>query len=170
MQDIVEQRRGVAQAAILVMALNVWTCSHARPLLDAAHWSDGHVAERGTPAPLSDHPGNVYLDSEMVWVAAPAEIPKETRSWRALDDRGLVIGSGIFSKDSAALPSRIGLGQLPVGWYRVEFLNEEHSCLHWTTAAVLKELAAPVPQDSPICVDSATAWFAKGQPGDQTRN
>jgi hypothetical protein len=105
----------------------------------------------------------------MVWVVVPGEIPKDIRSWRALDDRGRMIDSGAFSKDSAALPSRIGLGQLPIGWYRIEFLNEQRACLHWTTAAVLKELAAPVPQDSPVCVDSATAWFAKNQPDDQTR-
>jgi len=155
------------QTAILVTALSVWTCSYARPSIDAAYWSDGHVVERGIPVPLSDHPGNVYLDTEMVWVRVPAEIPKEIRSWRALDDRGRMVCSGMFSKHSAALPSRIGLGQLPVGWYRVEFLDEQHSCLYWTTAAVLKELRAPVPQDSPVCVDSATAWFAKGQRGDQ---
>lgn len=170
MQDLIDKKRDVrVQAAILVLVLSVWTCSHARQSVDAAYWSDGHVVERGIPAPLSDHPGNVYLDTEEAWVAVPAGMPNETRSWHVLDDRGRTVGSGIFSKDSVALPSRIGLGQLPVGWYRVEFLDEQRSRLHWTTAAVVRELGAPVPQDSPVCVDSATAWFAKGQPADQKR-
>ncbi len=165
-----EQKRGVqVKAAVFLMALSVWTCSHASPSVDAVHESDTHVVQRGIPAPLSDHPGNVYLDSEMVWIVVPAETPGEARSWRAMDDRGRTVGGGMLSKDVSAAPRRIELGRLPVGWYRVEFLDKQRSCLHWTTAAVLKELAAPVPQDSPVCVDSATAWFARGRPDDQTR-
>ena len=133
---------------------------------DVVYWSDGHVAEREIPVPLPDHPGNVYLDMEEVWVKVPAETPQEARSWRALDDKSRVVCRGEFSEPSG-LPSQICLGRLPVGWYRVEFLGEQRACLHWTTAAVLKKLRAPVPQDSPVCVDSATAWFAKDRPDDQ---
>jgi hypothetical protein len=39
----------------------------------------------------------------------------------------------------------------------------------WTTAAVLAKLAEPVPQDSPVCVDSATSWFARNDPVRQER-
>lgn len=136
---------------------------------DVGYWNDGHVIERGIPVPLYDHPGNIYLDTETVWVKVPDETPEEARSWRALDDIGSMVCIGELSGASSGLAERIRLGRLPVGWYRVEFLDEQGTCLHWTTAAVLKKLIAPVPQDSPICVDSATAWFAKNQPDNQER-
>jgi len=151
------------------MAISVWTCSGVQATTDETYWADRHVVERGIPTPLPEHPGNVYLDKEMVWAKVPAEIPRGIRSWRALDDRGRTVCSGVFFSHPDAAPSRIELGQLPVGWYRVEFLDEQRSCLYWTTAAVLDALKAPVPQDSPVCVDSATAWFARNQPDDQER-
>jgi hypothetical protein len=157
------------QKAIIVMALIIWTCSYADASFDAAYWSDSHFVQRLIPAPLADRPGNVYLESETVWVKVPVETPKETRSWRVLDDKDRMVRSGVFPEDSNAPPSRIRLEQLPVGWYRVEFLDEQRSFLLWTTAAVLQKLGAPVPQDSPVCVDSATAWFAKDRPDDQAR-
>jgi hypothetical protein len=157
------------QISIILMVLGILVCSQAGTSFDAAYWSDGHVANRSIPTPLADHPGNVYLESETVWVKVPAETPKEVRSWRVLNDKGRMVRSGVFSEDSAALPSRIRLEQLPVGWYRIEFLDEKRSCLQWTTAAVLQKLRAPVPQDSPVCVDSATAWFARNRPDDQAR-
>ena len=157
------------QTNIILILLGVWTCSYADTSFDSAHWSDSHVVQRSIPTPLPDRPGNVYLDTETVWIKVPAEVPNETRSWRALDDKGRMVRSGVFSNDPTAPPSRIRLEQLPVGWYRVEFLDEQRSCLHWTTAAVLKKLGAPVPQDSPVCVDSATAWFAKNRTDDQAR-
>jgi len=151
------------------MILGIWMCSQAGASFDAAYWSDSHVVQRTIPTPLAERPGNVYLDTETVWIKVPGEVPKETRSWRALDDKGRMVRSGVFAEDSTAPPSRIRLEQLPVGWYRVEFLDQQRSCLHWTTAAVLQKLRSPVPQDSPICVDSATAWFAKDQPDNQAR-
>ncbi|HCO93977.1 MAG TPA: hypothetical protein DIU00_08510, partial [Phycisphaerales bacterium] len=154
---------------IIITAISVWICPQVNASFDTAYWSDSHVVQRTIPIPLAERPGNVYLDRETVWVKVPAETPKETRSWRVLDDKGRMIRSGVFSEDSTAPPSRIRLEQLPVGWYRVEFLDQHRTCLHWTTAAVLQKLGAPVPQDSPVCVDSATAWFAKDKPDDQTR-
>jgi len=157
------------QKVIIVMAISVWICPQVNASFDTAYWSDSHVVQRTIPIPLAERPGNVYLDRETVWVKVPAETPKETRSWRVLDDKGRMIRSGVFSEDSTAPPSRIRLEQLSVGWYRVEFLDQHRTCLHWTTAAVLQKLGAPVPQDSPVCVDSATAWFAKDKPDDQAR-
>jgi hypothetical protein len=157
------------QIFLLVIMHSIWMCSQVVDSFDSTYWSDGHIVERGIPAPMSDHPGNVYLESETVWVKVPAETPKEARSWRVLDDKGRMVRSGVFSDGSATLPSRIRLEQLPVGWYRIEFLDEQRSPLQWTTAAVLQKLRAPVPQDSPVCVDSATAWFARNRPDDQAR-
>jgi len=155
--------------SIAVIAFIVWVGSSAQASYDAAYWNDGHVIQRGIPVPLDDHPGNVYLDTETAWVKMPDETPKGTRRWRALDDIGRTVCNGEFSGSSSELSERIRLGRLPVGWYRVEFLDEQRNCLHWTTAAVLHKLRAPVPQNSPVCVDSATAWFAKDQPDDQER-
>ncbi len=157
------------QKKITVVALSFLMCLHAEASFDAAYWSDSHVVQRSIPTPLADRPGNVYLETETVYVKVPAETPKEARSWRVLDDKGRMVRSGVFAEDSTALPSKIRLEQLPIGWYRVEFLNEQRSCLHWTTAAVLQKLVAPVPQDSSICVDSATSWFAKDRPDNQVR-
>ena len=154
---------------IIIITMSFWICSQADASLDTAYWSDSHVVQRTIPTPLAERPGNVYLYTETVWVKVPAEVPKETRSWRVLDDKGRMVRSGIFSEDSSAPPSRIRLEQLPIGWYRVEFLDEQRTRLHWTTAAVLQKLTAPIPQDSPICVDSATAWFAKDKPDNQAR-
>jgi len=97
------------QKVIIVMALSIWICSQAGASFDAAYWSDSHVVQRSIPIPLADRPGNVYLDTETVWVKVPAEVPKETRSWRALDDKGRMVRNGVFSEDSSAPPSMIRL-------------------------------------------------------------
>ena len=157
------------QTKIILMMLSLWTCSYTNASIDPAYWSDRHVVQRSIPIPLTEHPGNVYLETETVYVKVPAKTPKEARSWRVLNDKGRMVRSGVFAEDSPDSPSRIRLERLPIGWYRVEFLDQQRSCLHWTTAAVLQKLAAPVPQDSPVCIDSATAWFAKDRTDDQAR-
>ncbi len=58
----------------------------------------------------------------------------------------------------------VSIGRLPVGWYRIGWSDSSDKEVAWTTAAVLAPLTEPTPQDSPICVDSATAWFAQGDP------
>jgi hypothetical protein len=110
---------------IIVIALSIWIFSLAYASFDTAYWSDSHAIERGIPIPLADRPGNVYLESETVWVKVPAETPKEARSWRVLDDKGRMVRSGVFPEDSDVPPARIRLEQLSVGWYRVEFLDQQ---------------------------------------------
>lgn len=152
-------------SAALCLGISLWV----QGAVSTVCASDGSVLERGIPKPLADHPGNVFLDSEAVRVIVPPGIPRETRQWQALDDRGGVVRSDALPAEPSLLPSHLELGRLPAGWYRIEFLDEQGDCLQWTTAAVLKQLAAPTPPNSPICVDSATAWFAKDQPGDQRK-
>ncbi|MBE0535752.1 MAG: hypothetical protein IH624_08790 [Phycisphaerae bacterium] len=118
--------------------------------------------------PLPQHPGNIYLEEQSVEVVVPEGTAAEVCSWRVLDDAGKEIQRHVLAKGSG-LPAKIVPGPLPIGWYRVEFLDEKGECVQWTTAAVLKKLAAPTPEDSPICVDSATAWFADGRPDDQAK-
>ena len=147
-------------------------------LCTLAWWRPAHVAgagggqtvDRGIPEAMADHPGNVYLHGRRVWVRLPEDMPEGARSLSVLDDADRQVISVRFQEDPvAASVSRIPLGELGVGWYRVEFLDAAGDCVKWTTVAVLARLKAPTPQDSPVCVDSATAWFAKNRPVDQAR-
>ncbi|MBN1125889.1 MAG: hypothetical protein JXA82_12840 [Sedimentisphaerales bacterium] len=159
----------VIKTQILSVLLAICTCLQAGWAMDPWYWSDGQTVDRVIPTPMEEHPGNIYLETETVWVKTPQKMPEKPRSWRLLDDRGKMIRSGVFSDEKDVIPSRIQIGQLEVGWYRIEFLVEDRRCINWTTCAVLKKLAAATPQDSPVCVDSATAWFAKDKPADQAR-
>ena len=99
----------------------------------------------------------VFTEGQDVTVSVPAGLTPAPVRWQALDDRGVAVRAGVLDSSQ----KRIALGPLGIGWYRIEFLTPTDVCAAWTTAAVLAPLAAPVPQDSPVCVDSATAWFAK---------
>ncbi len=101
-------------------------------------------------AGLADHPGNVFLQDEAVVLSAPGGA-----LWRVLDERNRVVSSGRL--DGAKLAA---LGQPGVGWYKVEFLSEDGSQVGWTTMGVLSRLVAPVPENSPVCVDAALSWLS----------
>lgn len=116
---------------------------------------------RNIPTAQPQHPGNVFLLGENVTI----NIPKSTSSWRLLDDRRAVIKQGSIDEKT----SNLNIAEPGIGWYRIEFLDTDGKLVNWTTAAVLAPLAEPVPQDSPICVDSATSWFAANQPARQER-
>ncbi len=103
-----------------------------------------------------EHPGNVFLFGEQVTIDLPAS-SLLAATWRATDETGKELARGTLANST---PARFSLGNLPVGWYRIEFFNAASDEVGWTTAAVLSPLSAPTPQQSPICVDSATAWFA----------
>ena len=118
---------------------------------------------RGVPTPASDHPGNVFLVGEEVKIRLPARLLTDTFRWQVLDDRRTVVESGQVRQSDAGT---LRIGKLGIGWYRVEFLASG-KVRDWTTAAVLAQLAEPVPQDSPVCVDSATSWFARSDPSRQ---
>ncbi|MFO7973233.1 MAG: hypothetical protein R6V12_01205 [Candidatus Hydrogenedentota bacterium] len=111
--------------------------------------------ERSIPHPFPGHPGNVFLAQETVVIDSRPE-GIWTR-FRVLDDGGETIVEGAYSPDEKSL----SLGELPVGWYRIEFSNENGEVEASTTAAVLAPLPAPVPPDSPVCLDTAMAWFAR---------
>lgn len=122
---------------------------------------------RAIPKPLAEHPGNVYLEGEAVRVRLPEGLPAATAGWRLFDDRGAVLRSGRFSIEAASARQPVELGDLGVGWYRIEFDTADRTNVVWTSAAVLKSLAAPVPGDSPVGVDAAIAWFAPNDPARQ---
>ncbi len=136
---------------------------------DAGAWSDGHAVARSIPVPLDDRPGNVYLEGEEVRVAVPEEIPASVVRWQARDDAGMVVAGGALGEDERGRRRKVALGKLGIGWYRVEFVDQGGNVGLWTSAAVLARLREPTPQDSPVCVDSATSWFAHGDPVNQRR-
>lgn len=138
-----------------------WLLSFGMPGAAQVRPETTRNAERAIPRPLADHPGNVFLADETVVV--PEGPDGAWSRFRVLDDAGKTIIEGARSSDATAL----SLGSLPVGWYRVEFLKADGVIETWTTAAVLAPLPAPVPYDSPVCLDTAMAWFAKNNAGKQ---
>ncbi len=132
------------------------------PVLLAAVSGISPAAEvaRQIPAPLSGHPGNIFLEGQ------EGIVPIQTKAnrWRIVDFDGRSIGEGAVGDGQEG----ISLGNPGVGWYRVEFFDATGQQTGWTTAGVLAGLKAAVPDDSPVCADSATAWFARHyQPDEQ---
>jgi hypothetical protein len=119
--------------------------------------------------PAPEHPGNVFLADEQVTIELPRSLPAQTVRWQVLDDRGNVLERSALDRDSQTVQDIIKIGKVDIGWYRIEFLDADGKVLDWTTAAVLAPQAEPVPQDSPVCVDSATSWFAPNDPARQER-
>ncbi len=126
------------------------------------NWQALHGVERNV-ANSGNHTGNVFLFGESVKARIPEGI-EGVDQWQISDETEREIDRGALA---APTSDSIELGKLPVGWYRIELFDSAGKELGWTTAAVLAPLAAPTPQDSPICVDSATAWFAKDDPAEQ---
>jgi len=120
---------------------------------------------RQIPVPAVDHPGNVFVAGQEVSVRVAANLASKAVRWQAMDDSKSIVGQGTIGKDNRS----VKLGDPGIGWYRIEFLSEGDRVVGWTSAAVLARLAEPTPQDSPICVDSATAWFANSNAARQER-
>jgi len=139
----------------LVLALGVAAAESRRPPLP-----------RRIPAPLPDHPGNIFLEGEAVSVRLPEGLSPKAAQWRMLDETDRKLRQGALLRTKTG---RLSLGRLPVGWYRVEFLDAKGGLLDWTSTAVLARLKAPVPEDSPVAVDMAVSWFAHDNPADQRR-
>jgi hypothetical protein len=115
--------------------------------------SRGGAENRGVATTAPGNPGNVFLVDQEVILDAPAGV-----AWRSFDDRNHEKASGKLLADGNNLTA--SLGQPGIGWYKIEFLDENGSCLAWTTAAVLARPLVPVPEDSPVCLDAAISWLA----------
>jgi len=113
--------------------------------------SASFAAGRTIPAPLPDHPGNVYLTGEKVSIIIPV---LDLATWRVTDYDGKTVAEG------RTTAGRAEFGPLPVGWYEVRW-GEGDSPDRRASIAVLQPLAAPTPETSPICLDVAMAWFYK---------
>ncbi len=118
---------------------------------------------RTIPRPLPEHPGNIYVEGEPVEIVVPPEAPNEAVKWRLVDVDGREIARGELAR-----PQRLALGRLEVGWYRIEFLTAQNEAAGWTAAAVLSNLKAPTPADSPIGLDMSVSWFERNNPSNQT--
>jgi hypothetical protein len=109
----------------------------------------GTAIAREKPWPLAGHPGNLFVQGEKVTVAPPTA-PGAT-GWRLLDYERRTVREGQGSPAA--------LGELGVGYHELWALGAEGQPLAKTTLGVLAPLVAPTPQDSPIALDAATAWF-----------
>ena len=107
-------------------------------------------------------PGNVFLEGETTRIALPENLSGVSGVWRALDDRLRPVSSGSFGEEDlwidAALPG--------IGWYRIEFTAAEGETTAYTTAAVLKALAAQPHADTPVALDVAMSWVPPENPAD----
>jgi len=119
------------------------------------------VIERDIPVAAPDHPGNVYLLGEKVKVKFPLGLGLEATKWQLTDDKDKIIKKGSLKRKGKFDVKDIEVGKLGIGWYRMDFLDEKAKLTDWTTCAVLAKLKAPTPQDSPVCIDAAIAWFAR---------
>jgi hypothetical protein len=151
----------IALAFLALHASTVFSQSDA----DDRNWQALQSVARKGVAGSGDHVGNVFLQGEAVTVPIPKDI-EAVHHWQVSDETERQIDQGAVANRESGC---VELGKLPIGWYRIGLLDSDGKEIGWTTAAVLARLAAPTPQDSPICVDSATAWFAKDDPVEQER-
>ncbi|MCX6907017.1 MAG: hypothetical protein NTY01_03125 [Verrucomicrobia bacterium] len=121
------------QVALLVLAM-----VNALPAAEAT--------ARSVPKPLAEHPGNVFLAGEEVFLRVP---DSTSVAWRLLDYDDKLLMTPRASGGS------VSLGRLPVGFYRLRAEGEAK----WISCAVLEPLAAPTPLTSPVALDVAMAWF-----------
>lgn len=124
-------------------------------------YASGRPPEDASPSPP---PGNVTIEGEEVVARLHDSLPAGAVSWRVLDETRREVARGELLAGSDAARSIVRAGALEVGWYRIEALERDGACVAWTTAAVLARLRAPPPEDSPVAVDAATAWFARDDP------
>ncbi|MEA3364251.1 MAG: hypothetical protein U9Q79_01305 [Candidatus Hydrogenedentes bacterium] len=99
--------------------------------------------------------GNVFLDGETVSVS----VPENTIGWRVLDDSLNPVAYGAVEDWRVLHP-----GPLPIGWYRIEFLDASNECIGFTPAAVVHKPAETASGDSPVAVDIALSWLAREEP------
>jgi hypothetical protein len=98
---------------------------------------------------------HIFLSGDAVRVRPPDS--RGAVAWTCLDSDGNTVRAGTLPTNG----EEIALGQLPVGWYRISITGGQGMETAFTTAAVLHRGRGPVRADSPICVDAATAWFAR---------
>jgi hypothetical protein len=125
----------------MFLALNL--CGSAVSAGESSIAVGGHM-QRKVPRPLLHHPGNVFLEGEVVRVSLPS--PGTWSLYNAEDS----LVKEIRVEEAAA-----ELGHLPVGFYRLRSPEFDD----WVSLAVIAPLRVPTPESSPIALDVAMSWF-----------
>ncbi|MBN2449933.1 MAG: hypothetical protein JXR77_06070, partial [Lentisphaeria bacterium] len=121
--------------------------------------------DRMLPAADAGAFAHVFAASLPLSVRVPEAAVGKAATYRVADRTGQIVTAGPLPRDAAEL----ALASLPIGWYRTTFHGEAGEELAWTPIAVLAPRRVPARPDSPVCTDSATAWFARGNPEKQNR-
>ncbi len=149
----------------MLLNWNTWICQliFVSLMVSSIYCEGAMDRERLIPLPLSNHPGNIFLEDEVVSLSfQPSGQP--CVKWRVLDDHSAVIKEGIIEGGTS-----IVIGKLGIGWYRIEFLDSQGVIVKETTAAVIARLRVPVPDDSPIGVDAAISWYPEKETGEREK-
>ncbi len=107
---------------------------------------------------------HVFTEGQDVTLEVPVGRSDHISQWQLLNDRKALVASGHVTAETKIIHA----GTLEIGWYRAEFLDALDRVVSWTTAAVLARQHVTVSQRSPVCIDSATAWFARDDVTNQT--
>ncbi len=129
-------------------------------LSDPMRWRARHTVQRDVPVPSPKHPGNVFVEGQVVHVPVPKAAWDQADGWRVLNDALVKVRFGGLRRGANRTTPRVAVGRLGIGWYRLEFVDEQDRVVAWTTAAVLARLNVPTPQDSPIGVMSGISLFS----------
>lgn len=121
--------------------------------------------QRSLPEPQAAAFAQVFSAGGEVLVAVPAEWRGKATQWVAADEQGRTVATGAVT----ATAEQVSCGQAAIGWYRIGFKDAAGAEIGWTSAAVLARATVPTRADSPVCVDSATAWFARNDAARQER-
>lgn len=103
--------------------------------------------------------GTVFLEGDTVHVPLPVGSSLAEGNWRVLNDCYEQVCSGIWSADR----DDIEIGQLPLGWYQIEFSDASSQSAGFTTAAVLAPQQS-ARADSPVALDVALSWVPEADP------
>ena len=123
------------------------------------------AAPRPLPGPQAGAFAHVFTAGTDVIVRLPEAARGKATRWATTDAQGAALSAGTVPAGAET----VSLGPAALGWYRVGFAADAGEELGWTTAAVLAPCPVPPRADSPVCVDSATAWFARNDPARQER-
>lgn len=104
------------------------------------------------PRPLEGNPGNVFVKGQEVTVKVPVG---EGEKWVCVDYDGKTVAEGMGAS--------VSLGKADIGYYEIWKLGADGKRSDRTTIGVLAPLEVSVPDDTPIALDTAAAWFYRDQ-------
>ncbi len=133
-----------------VILLGVVVCAHPTEAEQVAPASIHTGVSRNIPQPLPHHPGNIFLEGEMVRISLP-----RSGKWILLDAEDQVVRQLELKDPEADKQAVAELGKLPIGFYRLRSAGYSD----WISLGVIARLQAKTPDSSPIALDVAMSWF-----------